>query len=540
MVKKQIVKKYCRMAIKNILYEGTTDVELFNRPFEIDLLNKEKVANEICSKIVSSILTGKLSELKLHKLGHVLIPKKSLSDYRKCALTEIYDEIVFLTLTLIVASEVEHLRINKSKQRVFSYRFKPQDSGRLFDYQYNYSAFRNEIMKKSEMPKNKVMVECDLANFYDRLNIHRVESILLSSDSIDKDIVRLINEVLLFWANRDSYGLPVGSNASRILAEASLIEIDNYLISKKIDFCRFVDDYRIFAKDAYTAHSHLAILVHCLSREGICLNVQKTKIKDISEKNSIKYKNEDSRDITVGKIVDAFDERKDKIQKDQGKIIRGYSGLIPTKFRKLSESQKQKLLQNNIEDLIAKAQSSLLIEPEQVTELVKTIVAQENYEYLLKLPFILKKFPQFIPYFVDVMIKTGENIAEEDREIIQKEFEEWFIEDTPEYIQVYLVRLFASKTFNNKEILLNLFRNLKRNSGDYIGRALLEALEGKLSRGELLEIREYFYRADNWERRQIVKLIDEGFSDGEKRPFYKDVKIYTDDLWIKYLFKKSK
>ena len=232
MVKKQIVKKYCRMAIKNILYEGTTDVELYNRPFEIDLLNNEKVANEICSKIVRSILTGKLSELKLHKLGHVLIPKKSLSDYRKCALTEIYDEIVFLTLTLIVASEVEHLRINKSKQRVFSYRFKPQDSGRLFDYQYNYSAFRNEIMKKSEMPKNKVMVECDLANFYDRLNIHRVESILLSSDSIDKDIVRLINEVLLFWANRDSYGLPVGSNASRILAEASLIEIDNYLISK--------------------------------------------------------------------------------------------------------------------------------------------------------------------------------------------------------------------------------------------------------------------------------------------------------------------
>ena len=76
------------------------------------------------------------------------------------------------------------------------------------------------------------MVECDFSNFYDRLNIHRVESILLSSDSIDKDIVHLINQVLLFWANQDSYGLPVGSNASRILAEASLVEVDNYLISK--------------------------------------------------------------------------------------------------------------------------------------------------------------------------------------------------------------------------------------------------------------------------------------------------------------------
>ena len=72
------------------------------------------------------------------------------------------------------------------------------------------------------------MVECDISNFYDRLNIHRVESILRSSDKIDEDIIGLINEILLFWANRDSYGLPVGSNASRILAEAALIEVDNF------------------------------------------------------------------------------------------------------------------------------------------------------------------------------------------------------------------------------------------------------------------------------------------------------------------------
>ena len=175
---------------------------------------------------------------------------------------------------------------------------------------------------------------------------------------------------------------------------------------------------------------------------------------------------------------------------------------------------------------------------EEITNLVKTIVAQEKYQKLAELPSILKKFPQFIPYYVDVMIKTGERIAVKDRESIQKEFEKWFDEDTPEYIQVYLVRLFASKAFDNKEILLNLFRGLKRNSGDYIGRALLEALTGKLSRGELLEIREYFYRADNWERRQIVKLIDEDFSEGEKRPFYKDIIIYTDDLWLKSMLKR--
>ena len=45
MVKKDIVKKYCRMAIKNILYEGITDVDLFNRPFEVDMLSDVNFAN---------------------------------------------------------------------------------------------------------------------------------------------------------------------------------------------------------------------------------------------------------------------------------------------------------------------------------------------------------------------------------------------------------------------------------------------------------------------------------------------------------------
>lgn len=539
MVNKNTIKKYCYMAIDNIRYEGITDVDLFNRPFEIDMLDDEFFVKELCSNIVKSIMAGKLSDLKLHKLGHVLIPKKSLSDYRKCALTEVYDEIVYLTLVLIVASEIEKMRINKSSNKVFSYRYLPQDNGRLFDNQYNYTAFREEIARKSNMTKNKVMVECDLSNFYDRLNIHRVESVLRSSDKIDEDIIKLINETLLFWANRDSYGLPVGSNASRILAEASLIEVDNYLVSKKIDFCRFVDDYRIFAKDAYTAHSHLATLVHCLSREGICLNIQKTRIKDISEKSGVKEEKVVFETKDVQEDISKNSEQKDVLQGEKGKIIRGYSGLIPTKFRELSEKQKEKLSERDLEKLLEKIKEELIVEPTEITELIKTIVAQEQYAILAQMPEILRKFPQFIPYFVDVMIKKGDYVDEEARQKIQIEFEKWFDEDTPEYIQVYLVRLFASKVFNNKDILLNLFRRLRRNSGDYIGRALLEALSTKLTRGELLEIREYFYRADNWERRQIVKLVDEGFSEGEKRPFYKDIAIYTDDLWLKYMFKKK-
>ena len=112
-----------------------------------------------------------------------------------------------------------------------------------------------------------------------------------------------------------------------------------------------------------------------------------------------------------------------------------------------------------------------------------------------------------------------------------------------EYIRVYVVRLLSSDVINDKDCLLALFKNLKRNSGEYIGRALLEALDGRLTRGETIEIRDFFYRADNWERRQILKLVQETIPETECRPFMKDIAIYTDDIflnWMRTSYKKIK
>ncbi len=548
MINKRTFKKYCNRAIENILYEGITDVELFNKPFELELLKKDDVQKEIrtivYNSIVSSIGRGKFDNLKVHKLGYVFMPKKSLSDFRKCALTDIYDEIVYLTIVLSMAHSIEGSRIRKSKNMVYSYRYVREGSA-LFDKEYTYTKFRGEIERKSNLTKNKVLVECDISNYYDRVNLHRIESILRSINGIDEELITLLNELLLFWADRDSYGIPVGSNASRILAEVALIEVDNYLISKNIDFCRYVDDYRIFARDAFEAHSNLAILNHILSKEGLFLNNQKTNIKDISHKNTnLKTITDEKPSEGNSKAMDstmdfqninmAFNDE----TVDRPKIIRGYSGLIPTKFRKLSVSEIENLKSEDLEAFLKKMKVSILIEPKEMTTLVRTIIAQEQYKRLVELPSIIKKFPQFIPYFVDVLLKNSEFLEYEDLVLIQDSFKEWMNNpDTPEYIQIYLIRLYASEPFQNKDILLGMFRNLKRNSGDYVGRALLEALEGLLSRGELLEIKEYYYRADMWEKRQILKLVNLGLSDGEKRPFFKDVQIHEDDFFIKNTIK---
>ena len=397
MYKEKEILEACNTAINNIIKEGTTDVEFFKKPFEIKLLENNEIRQETIENVVKSIKKCNFEELKISKIGHVLVPKKNLCDYRKCAWIDVIDEIKYLTLVLLMAKDIEVARDNKSNKKVFSYRLKTKgNNGYIFDNEYNYTSFRNRIAEKSKMKNKRIVVECDISNFYDRLNLHRLESVLLSIEKIDKDAIKLLNEILLFWSNRDSYGLPVGSNASRILAEAALIEIDNYLISKNIDFCRFVDDYRIFAKSASEAHKNLAILVERLNKEGLFLNFSKTNIKELI-KNDDKQKQEKKEDKNFN--VEVFN-----------KIIRGYSGLIPLKFRELSDSEKNKFTTEDENENILKLKDTLLIDPKEFIVTIKIIVAKEKYDRLSEISEIIDRFPQFIPYYVDILIKYASKI----------------------------------------------------------------------------------------------------------------------------------
>lgn len=521
-----------KRAMNNIIKEGITDVELFARPFEIDLISNDKNKDIIIQHVVNCIKTAisgdkeKIVEnLELRQIGKVLVPKKRNYDFRKCALIDVIDEIKYLAIVLLLANKIEKKRISKNNNTIFSYRYNAADTnGWLFHRNIGMAAFRNCNLRNSRKQKYKVVVECDISNFYDRLNIHRLESTLLSTVAKSNDeqkIVEIINQILLFWSNRDSYDLPVGSNASRILAEASLIDIDKYLLDNKIPFTRFVDDFRLFATSAEQANKFLSLLINRLAQDGLFLNSGKTKIIDISEQK------EDNN---------LYDEEIKILEKspEEKRIISGYVGLVPTKFRKLSYSEIVKYKELNPIELIESLKNKVVIKEsdEEIKKCIKSIVAQDQYALIKDLPYILHKSPQFIPYFIDMVRKNSSNIDEEIIESIKDDFSKWFDEQqVPEYILVYLVRIFNSENLKDKQVLLNYFRKLPRNSGDYIGRALLEALHQNLDRSEILEIREYFNRADNWEKRQIFNIIVQGLSKDEANAFYRNIiKSNTDPL----------
>ena len=524
---KQKIRKSVETAIDNVIYEGCTDVSTFGKPFELNLLKDEDMRKKITDDVVEKLnnivnSNGNLETLKIKKISHMLVPKKTFYDFRKCALIDIVDEIKYLSLVLLIASDIESKRV--SKTIAYSYRYQPNKNGRLFNKDYNYSSFKNEYKKISSQNKYNIIIECDISNFYDRLNLHRLNSTLLSISSINSKITDIIDQLLLFWANRDSYGLPVGSNASRILAEAFLIEIDNYLLSHKIRFCRFVDDYRFFAADVSEANRILSRFVEILNKHGLSINLKKTCMRDIK-----------------GYHTDISKTKKSKSSKSliTPGIIMGYSGLVPTKFRQLSESEINKLQEENAKELISNLKKDSIIEPTNVIKSIKVIVAQKKYSLLCEFPDILKKYPQFIPYFSNVIFKNKEFIVKEDYSKILDKLNLWLkTDDTPEYILISIVKMFDAKNEDEKNKLFDYFKNLKRNSGVYLARTILEQIGNNLTRGELLELKDYFLRADNWEKRQMVNMFLNGLSYQENRPFLKDLKINCDDYFIETMAKK--
>lgn len=512
-------ERYAKLAIGNVLKEGLTDI--FPDPFEISLLKRSEFQRVIRSEIVKAVSGGSLESLRMQPIEHVLLPKTTAFDFRRCALMHPIDTLKYLTLALSIADAIESQRPPIAKKIVFSYRYAPS-KGYLFNQKYTISAFHRHTQSKARQQRVKVLVSCDIANFFDRLNLHRLESILLSI-GVEKAKVSLLNQLLLYWSNRDSYGLPVGSNASRILAEAALIETDRYLISIGAQFCRFVDDYRFFAPNATVAHYWLTQLIERLWLEGLTINKSKTKIEDVTSLCRSTTSASEQKTKTNSQIVDLAA----KSEKRPFRIVAGYGGTIPTRFRNASATEKEKLSQTSADELLAKIREGNLASPEDVLAFIKSSIYSRRFCLLQHLPQVLNSFPQFAPYAVDALIKNREDIDETVRCSLKEAFSAQLAEKSyhPEYIAISLIRLLGSEGYRDGQILLTQFRALRRNAGAYIGRVLLDSLEEAVSRGEVLEIRRYFVRADPWEKRQIIRIVCRHLHGDENRAWLKGVKI---------------
>ena len=336
-----------------------------------------------------------------------------------------------------------------------------------------------------------------------------------------------INDLLLTWNNRDSYGLPVGCNASRMLAEAALIDIDRYLISQNITYVRFVDDFRIFASDVDEAAYYLQILQTRLSEDGLTLNSEKTFV--------VPAESEEQDSAENGKAIET-EKVSDEAESDfRAHFFDFYKSKIPLSYRAPSESTVERLKQLDIENEIKKIELDFSSDVAKIKDIIRAIIFQDNEKSENNLVRILKRYVEIVPYAVDMIIEE-KDIAKKIISFVAVEFEKWLLDEKkkPDYVTTSIIRLLVQEHPEGKHVVARFLEKLPRHGNSIVGREIYLSLMPSLDRGEALQIRRFYSRATLSERRAIIK----GFVDNrsiharEKEAWLKTIRATNSDMFI--------
>jgi hypothetical protein len=197
------------------------------------------------------------------------------------------DNVIYLAALLDCAPQLEAARSPKDDNEAFAYRFTEGESLRIFEAGRGYHqwlAFLSEFGgPENPFAEDRPAIATDISDFYQRIYFHPIENVLLDA-GCPKGPADLVKKVIKSTRAKQSYGLPVGSTASRLLAECLLNDTDILLKNMGVKFTRYVDDFRIAVPSGQEAHSILCRLAeHLMVTEGLSLNVTKTKMSTIKE-----------------------------------------------------------------------------------------------------------------------------------------------------------------------------------------------------------------------------------------------------------------
>ncbi len=188
------------------------------------------------------------------------------------------DFLLFAGLLYEIGAHIEARRVPTDRNIVFSHRFAPTADGRMFDPAIGYRQFINECNQKVQQTHVSFVAVADIADFYPRLYHHPLENALLVA-TIHTAHISAIMRLLGGWTGRVSYGIPVGSDPARLIAEITISDVDEALLAAGIEFLRFSDDYRFFANTHSEAYRKIAFLANYLYyNHGLTLQPQKTEI----------------------------------------------------------------------------------------------------------------------------------------------------------------------------------------------------------------------------------------------------------------------
>ena len=177
-------------------------------------------------------------------------------------------------LGLVIAEANEAHR----SARVHSYRLANEDSF-FFDRSKSWRTYKEATLEEEAMKiEGSVVIQTDISSFYEHIYHHRLENVINDLAAGQSTVATQVDRILNKLSAGRSFGLPVGGQCARVLAEVMMTPIDQSLSDAGLIWHRYVDDFTLLCRSQQDAYAALSTLSHSLADYGLSLNRVKTSI----------------------------------------------------------------------------------------------------------------------------------------------------------------------------------------------------------------------------------------------------------------------
>lgn len=282
-----------RRALLHLVSLGDTDI--FPAPFEYRFYQHQ------IEDIIKCVLSLDTTNHTPNSAFECLCPKGQLS-FRIAHQLFPIDCVLYTAAVIQIAPSIENLK-SEADSASFAYRFVDDPTEpRLFA---NASSYHDWLLYLRSMFTGaglfsdvRYVLETDISDFYARIYFHRLEHVL-DDCGAPNQIRKIIERIIKSTRARQSYGLPVGTAASRVLAEGLLIDTDKMIAAHSTEYSRYVDDFRVVVSHMSEIHSLLCkIAEHLMLTEGLSLNASKTRF----------YTDAEGIVLVDGKLTEVFSD----------------------------------------------------------------------------------------------------------------------------------------------------------------------------------------------------------------------------------------
>jgi hypothetical protein len=377
-----------KIALNNISKFGDTDI--FPFPIENMMFYDKESSIESLLLDIENDFDNWIAKYPVNAI-HSCVPV-GYTGYRWATIIDPLWNAFLLYQVLRISELIERERISVSKETVFSYRLRiDKISGKLFNQEIGWRRFYNKAIEIAETGAFQYVVRFDISDFYNRVYHHKLEN-EITRIRADENIKHRIMKILQGISDNVSYGLPVGGNAARILAELVLNPLDHMMISKKYRYLRFVDDFILFANNREDAFSKLNWCADYLLRnQGLSLQKSKTQVL---------AKNEFIAHVKTTLEGDDTLDSKDRAQFMKIHIhYDPYSLTAEEDYKQLRDQLSEFDITTLIKDEIRKSRIHLALGK----QLMNAIVYLDGKKLNLAVNAICSNFDVFYPVFPAVM-----------------------------------------------------------------------------------------------------------------------------------------